>query len=83
MGRYAHPALICHPSRGNNRECRFTFQDLVLLRTAHGLQAVHIPPRKILHSLRHLRATLPDELPLTGLRVAAVGNEIAVREGSL
>jgi tetratricopeptide (TPR) repeat protein len=71
------------PSRGKNREYRFTFQDLVLLRTAHSLQAAHIPPRKILNSLRRLRATLPDELPLTGLRITAVGNEIAVREGSL
>ena len=55
----------------------------MLLRTAHSLQAAHIPPRKILHSLRRLRATLPAELPLTGLRITAVGNEIVVREGSV
>jgi tetratricopeptide (TPR) repeat protein len=71
------------PQRGKRREHRFTFQDLVLLRTAHSLQAAHIPPRKILHSLRRLRETLPDELPLTGLRITAVGNEIVVRDGAL
>jgi tetratricopeptide (TPR) repeat protein len=71
------------PSRGKKREYRFTFQDLVLLRTAQGLQAAHIPPRKILQSLRRLRATLPEELPLTGLRITAVGNEVAVREGAV
>lgn len=71
------------PSRGKRREYRFTFQDLVLLRTAHGLQAANVPPRKIVQSLRRLRETLPDELPLTGLRISAVGSEVAVRDGAL
>jgi tetratricopeptide (TPR) repeat protein len=70
------------PSRGDRREYRFSFQDVVLLRTAHRLQAAHIPPRKILGSLKRLKATLPQELPLTGLRITAVGNQIAVREGA-
>ncbi|HUG26013.1 tetratricopeptide repeat protein [Piscinibacter sp.] len=70
------------PSRGARREYRFTFQDVVLLRTAHGLQAAQIPPRKIVRSLQRLRATLPGELPLTGLRITAVGSEVAVKEGA-
>src|SRR5205814_628621 len=53
----------------------------VLLRTAYSLQAAQIPPRKILRSLQRLKASLPSELPLSGLRIAAVGNDIAVREG--
>lgn len=69
------------PSRGQRREYRFTFQDVVLLRTAYSLQRADIAPRKIIRSLRQLKATLPDELPLTGLRITAVGNEIAVRSG--
>jgi tetratricopeptide (TPR) repeat protein len=69
------------PSRGARREYRFSFQDVVLLRTARSLQAAQIPPRKILRSLKQLKATLPDELPLSGLRITAVGSEIAVREG--
>jgi tetratricopeptide (TPR) repeat protein len=69
------------PGRGPRREYRFTFQDVVLLRTAYSLRMANIPARKILRSLRHLKATLPSELPLTGLRIAAVGNEIAVKEG--
>ena len=59
------------PSRGARNEYRFTFQDVVLLRTAVELQAAQIPPRKILAALRKLRATLPAELPLTGLRITA------------
>ena len=70
------------PERGPRREYRFSFQDLVLLRTAYGLQAAQIPPRKILRSLRQLRAALPREMPLTGLRISAVGNEIAVQDGA-
>jgi tetratricopeptide (TPR) repeat protein len=70
------------PSRGKRREYRFSFQDVVLLRTAHSLQTAQIPPRKILRSLKHLKATLPQELPLTGLRITAVGNEIAVKQGA-
>ncbi len=71
------------PSRGKRREYRFTFQDLVLLRTAYSLQAANIPPRKIVQSLRRLRETLPEELPLSGLRITAVGSEVAVRDGAL
>ena len=70
------------PSRGRRNEYRFTFQDVVLLRTAYSLREAKIPARKILHSLRRLRAALPDEVPLTGLRISAVGNEVAVHEGN-
>ena len=69
------------PTRGKRREYRFSFQDVVLLRTAHGLQAAQIPARRIVRSLQKLKATLPNELPLTGLRISAVGGDVAVREG--
>lgn len=68
------------PTRGPRNEWRFTFQDLMLLRTAHALQASKIPPRKILRSLARLKATLPSELPLTGLRISAIGADVAVRD---
>jgi hypothetical protein len=68
------------PTRGARNEVRFSFQDLMLLRTAQGLQEAQIPPRKILRSLRQLRATLPGELPLTGMRITAVGTGVAVRD---
>ena len=68
------------PTRGARNEYRFTFRDLMLLRTAHALQASKIPPRKILRALAQLRSTLPDELPLTGLRITAIGSDVAVRD---
>ena len=70
------------PTRGKRNEWRFTFQDLTLLRTAHALQSQAIPPRRILRSLARLKATLPAELPLTGLRITAMGADLAVRDRS-
>ena len=70
------------PTRGKRNEWRFTFQDLMLLRTAHVLQAQSIPPRRILRSLARLKSTLPKELPLTGLRITAIGDDVAVRDRS-
>lgn len=75
-------AGFVRPRRGVRSEYRFTFQDVVLLRTAYGLQAGGISPRRILRSLRRLKAALPQELPLTGLRITAIGNDIAVRDGA-
>lgn len=68
------------PVRGPRNEHRFSFQDLMLLRTAFSLQQASIPPRKILRSLAKLKAELPVELPLTGLRITAVGADVAVRD---
>ena len=68
------------PRRGKRNEWRFGFQDLMLLRTAHALRESRIPPRKILRSLARLKASLPQELPLTGLRITAIGADVAVRD---
>jgi tetratricopeptide (TPR) repeat protein len=68
------------PQRGSRNEYLFTFRDVVLLRTAHGLMTARIAPRRILRSLERLKQSLPDDMPLTGLRITAVGGEVAVRE---
>lgn len=70
------------PVRGDRNGHRFSFQDLMLLRTAHSLQTANIPPRRILKALSKLKADLPAELPLTGLRITAVGSDVAVRDRS-
>lgn len=69
------------PTRGRRREYRFTFQDLVVLRAAQGLAEAKIPPSRILRSLRRLRAKLPQQMPLAGLRIEAVGDAVVVSEG--
>jgi tetratricopeptide (TPR) repeat protein len=69
------------PARGRRHEYRFSFQDLVVLRAAQGLTEAKIPSARILRSLRRLRAQLPDEVPLAGLRIEAVGDSVVVNEG--
>jgi tetratricopeptide (TPR) repeat protein len=69
------------PQRGPRRELRFTFRDLVLLRTAQGLSQARIPPARIVRSLRRLRERLPETMPLAGLRIEALGDDVVVSEG--
>ncbi len=69
------------PTRGPRNTYRFSFQDVVLLRTAQSLRAADIPTRRVLRSLKRLRDQLPASLPLTGLRIAAIGDDVVLREG--
>ncbi len=68
------------PARGPRGEYLFGFHDLLLLRTAHGLQRANIPPRKIVRAMQRLREQLPESIPLTGLRIGAIGADVAVRK---
>ncbi|WP_106305245.1 tetratricopeptide repeat protein [Paraburkholderia sp. BL18I3N2] len=74
-------AGFVHPARGRRNELRFSFQDVVVLRTAFQLQSAKVSSRKILKALAILRAELPDELPLSGIRITSVGETVAVRSG--
>jgi len=81
VGRLIDAGFVS-PTRGRRREYRFTFCDLVLLRAAQGLTEARIPSARILRSLRRLRSQLPEQVPLAGLRIAAVGDAVVVSEGS-
>lgn len=70
------------PSRGPRNAWRFSFQDLIALRTAQALVAARLPARRILQSLRALRRRLPQAMPLSGLSIAAAGDRVVVREGA-
>lgn len=74
-------ADLCKPSRAG-RAYRFSFQDLVLLRTARGLLQQKIPARRVRRALRELARQLPAGRPLSGVKVYADGGNVAVRHGS-
>src|SRR5213593_4960781 len=69
------------PGRGARRELQFSFQDLVVLRTAKALVAARIPGRRIRRALRKLRQQLPRGRSLAELRIAADGDRIVVSDG--
>jgi tetratricopeptide (TPR) repeat protein len=56
------------PAVDGDGKLRFSFQDVVLLRTAAGLTAASIAPARV-------------RRPLTGVAIAAEGNRIIVRDG--
>lgn len=68
------------PARGPRASLRFSFQDVVLLRTARELIAAQVPRRRLGAALRALRAQLPGEMPARGLAVTAAGDRIVVHE---
>jgi tetratricopeptide (TPR) repeat protein len=69
------------PARGARREYRFSFQDLIVLRTARALIDAKIPAKRIRRSLENLRRELPESMPLSGLSISAVGDHVVVRDG--
>src|SRR4029077_21231756 len=73
-------AGFVHPARGPRREYRFSFQDLIVLRTARALIEARIPKKRIRRSLESLRRNLPESMPLSGLAISAVGDHVVVRD---
>jgi len=69
------------PARGPRNAWLFSFQDLIVLRTAQALAAAKVPARRITRSVRELRRHLPDSMPLSGLAICAVADRVVVREG--
>jgi tetratricopeptide (TPR) repeat protein len=70
------------PRQGPRGEYYFSFQDLVLLRTAKGLLASRVPRRRVRLALQNLREQLPRERALTGVRISAQGHHVVVRDGA-
>lgn len=69
------------PARGPRGALLFSFQDLIVLRTAWTLTQAELSPRRVIRSLKQLRGQLPDSVPLSGLRIVAVGDRVVVQEG--
>jgi tetratricopeptide (TPR) repeat protein len=70
------------PERGPRRAWRFSFQDLIVLRTAQALAAAKVPAKRITQSLKQLRRQLPQSMPLSGLSIGAVGDRVVVKDGA-
>lgn len=69
------------PERGPRNAYRFSFQDLVLLRTAKALADARIPGRRIHRALKRLVRQLPRGRSLSEVRITAEGDRVVVRDG--
>ncbi|HEX2199618.1 MAG TPA: tetratricopeptide repeat protein [Burkholderiales bacterium] len=70
------------PARGPRNAWRFSFQDLIVLRTAQALADAKVAPKRITRSMKELRRQLPEAMPLSGLSIGAVGDRVVVRQGA-
>lgn len=67
------------PGRGPRNEYLFSFQDLLLFRTAQSLRVAHVSTRDVIRSLKRLDRFGPGR-PATGMRVKAVGGAVTVAD---
>jgi len=71
------------PVRGPRKAWLFSFQDLIVLRTAQALATANVPPKRIARSVKALREHLPDSMPLSGLSITAVADRVVRGVGEL
>ena len=72
-------AGFLRPGRGPRNSYRFSFQDLVLLRTARNLADSRVPPKRIRVALRTLARRVPDG-HLSAFRIIAQDQRVIVLE---
>lgn len=70
------------PIRGPGRRFRFTFQDLLLLKTTKGLLDSRVPLKRIRRMLASLKRQLPDDRHLTSLTIYADGRRVVAWDGA-
>ena len=75
-------AGVLEPGRGPRGEFRFSFQDLVFLKTARGLVAARMPACRVRGTLEKLRLQLPRGRRLSGVHIAVEGRRIVVSDGT-
>lgn len=75
---YARQGLLSPGRAGHGY--RFSFQDIVLLRTARELREQAVPPRRIRAALTKLGDQLPGGRPLSAVRISASGERVVVRD---
>jgi len=73
---------IVTPQKSASGRVSFTFQDLVLLRTAKGLSDAKVPTRRITKALQALASQLPTDKPLSAVRVQIEGDRVIVRDNN-
>ena len=71
---------LISPRKGSRGAYLFSFQDIVLLRTARELLDAKVPSRRVRESLEALKAQLPVGRPLSAISISAVGDRVLVHD---
>ncbi len=71
---------LVQPARGERGEYRFSFQDVVLLKTAKGLMEASVSTRKAYRALVKLKKELEQVKSLSSVRIYADGTNVVVRD---
>lgn len=74
-------AEVITPSVDERGEASFSFQDLVLLRTAKSLVQQAVSPHRVKRALRRLREELAETSGLTSVRLEASGSGVVAWDG--
>ena len=74
-------AGVVSPAIGPDNAWLFSFQDLIVLRSARTLAAANVPRKRISRSVQEIRRRLPESMPLSGVSITAEADGVVVREG--
>jgi tetratricopeptide (TPR) repeat protein len=76
-------AALLAPSRGRAGRLRWTFQDVLLLKTTRGLLDARVPARRIRRMLASLRRQLPGDRALSSVTIYADGRRAVAWDGTV
>jgi tetratricopeptide (TPR) repeat protein len=74
-------AGLVSPARGPRNTWLFSFQDLIVLRSARSLADAKVPHKRLKNTVEELKRRLPDAAPLSGVSLSADGDGLVVKEG--
>jgi len=75
-------AALLAPVRGPGGRLRWSFQDLLLLKTTRGLLEARVPPGRIRRMVASLRRQLPGDQALSSVSVYADGRRVVAWDGT-
>jgi tetratricopeptide (TPR) repeat protein len=75
-------AGLLAPVRGRGGRLRWSFQDLLLLKTTRGLLEARVPARRIRRMLGSLRRQLPGDQALSSVTIYADGRRVVAWDGT-
>ena len=76
-------AGVFTPERGHHSRYLFSFDDVVVLRTAATLIDAGVPTARVRSAIRDAQRDLPDGVDMSQVILTAVGDDVVVRHGDL